>query len=150
MESCAINIYLWTPCFVVFFFPPLRELLGDGRDPIATAAFLLLAVTEKGCWWLACCGEGECTPSGLDLQRVNWNENKLKLSIAQWQKKIAHRLPSLSQMRLNVGNAMWSLHFLTGFFHSLFSAVFINWSFKAVPAMPAPFAVWCRDVVQST
>lgn len=29
------------------FFPPLGKLLGDGRDPIATAAFLLLAITAK-------------------------------------------------------------------------------------------------------
>lgn len=42
VESCAINIYL-----LVSYFFPLGELLGDGRDPMATAAFLLFAITEK-------------------------------------------------------------------------------------------------------
>lgn len=32
----------------------------------------------------------------------------------------------------------------------LFSAVFINLSFKAVPAVPALLTVWSTDVVQSS
>lgn len=147
MESCGLNIYLRAPCFF-----PTERALGYGRDPIATTASLLLAVTEKWCWWPACCGEGECTPSRLDLQRVNWSENRLNLSVAQWQKKITHHLPSLSQMHLKVGNAQSWKPFISwqALFTPLFSAVFINLSFKAVPAVPALLAVWSTDVVQSS
>lgn len=45
------------------------------------------------------------------------------------------------------GSISKTLHFLTSFIHSLFSAVFINLFFKAVPAVPAPFAAWCREML---
>lgn len=121
VESCAINIYLLLSCFF-----PLGELLGDGRDPMATAAFLLFAITEKWWWWLACCREEECTPSRPDLQRVNWSENRLNLSIVQWQKKITHHLPSLSQMHLNVGKAQSPKPFISWqALFTLFSLLFL-------------------------
>lgn len=41
MESSAVNIYLPAP----FAPPSLGKLLGDGRGPAVTAAFLLLAMT---------------------------------------------------------------------------------------------------------
>lgn len=66
--------------------PWLGELLGDGRGPTVTAAFLLLAMTVAQQWWLACCREEGCTPSRLDLQRVNWSKKRLNLSLVQWQK----------------------------------------------------------------
>ena len=40
-----------------------------------------------------------------------------------------------------------TLHFLTGFIHSLFSAVFINLFFKAIHAVPAPFTAWSREML---